>query len=312
MWADKHKPIKLDDIAMDESLRIRLHKFVNNMIIPNMIIVGNSGIGKSLILDCVARELYKDRANEYVLKLNSSLDKNVKKIQETLDSFCNRLIVNAVEYKKMIIINNIDNIPQKIQNILAAYIEKYKNIFFTFTCNEMEVASILQSSCVIIHLSGISDDMIINNLIKIVKNEKYKYSEDAMKHLCFLSRGDIRMSINMMQVICESLGSLTIENINKLSDIPNIITLNNIIDNCKKHHTLKTIELAVELYNDGYSCSDILSGLFDVIKMNECTMNENDKIRILTIIGGMSYYVSRKIDSKLQLIRCMIKICESD
>lgn len=309
LWIDKYKPRKLDDVVMNDEIRHRLKQFIENNTIPNLIMIGSTGIGKTSILDCVARELYKERINEYVLKLNSSLDKNMKNIQDLFDGFCNKMMLDKT-IRKMIIINDIDNIPQKIQNVISAYIEKYKNICFVFSCNDVDVIDILQSNCIIIKLYRVNDEFVENKLKQICECENCEYSDNAIKHLCFLSQYDIRIAINMMQVICESFGLLSIENIDKLSDIPNSITLNKIIENCIQKNTVESLNIGLKLLDDGYACSDILNGLFDIIKSNDCKINENEKVKLLTTIGKIRYNVSKKVDSKLQLMRCIIKMCK--
>jgi hypothetical protein len=113
-----------------------------------------------------------------------------------------------------------------------------------------------------------------------------------------------------MQVICNSFGELSSDNINKISDIPDIIILNDIIDKCINKDCESALKIIKLLDDKGYSCSDVLCGLFDIIKSCNTNIPENIKIKFLTIIAKSRYNVSRKLDSVLQLERCIIKLCE--
>lgn len=313
MWADKYNPVHLKDVIVDSNIRRKLNGFVKNKNIPNLIVTGITGIGKSVLLNCLAHDFYGNEFSMYVYQMNSSLEKNIKQLQEIIEMFCKKKLVENQVKKKMFIIDDIDNIPNKIQSIIALMIEKYPNIYFTFTCNNStDIIEMIQSRCVILHLQRPTKEQLMTHLKLICKREKHKYSNEALERICFISQGDIRLAINNLQVICDGFDEISLENLEKICDTPNIVLLRNIIDMCIGKKKIDALLTVTQLCEDGYYCSDILGGMFDILKSSECTIPDNIKIPFLTIIGKMRYLVSKKIDGILQLERCIIKLCNVD
>lgn len=300
----------IKDVLIDQNLRRKLNGFVNNKIVPNLIMSGVAGIGKSTIVDCIAHDVYEKEYSTYVYKLNSSLEKNIKLLQELLENFCKRKLSETQTKKKMFIIDDMDNIPNKLQSVIALMIEKYPNISFAFTCNNStDIIELIQSRCIMLYLQRPTQEQIINHLERICKHEKYPYSREALEKIYFISQGDVRLSLNQLQVICEGFNEVTLENIDNICDTPNIVVLQNIINLCIDKKITDVIAIVNELCDDGFYCSDILGGMFDILKSNDCKIADEIKIPFLTIIGKSRYLVSEKIDSNIQLNRCIIKLC---
>ena len=310
MWADRFKPLHMRDVIIDDDVRRKLNGFIQTKNIPNMIVTGITGIGKSALIDCLARDFYKDNYDTYVYKVNSSLEKNIKLLQEMLETFCKKKLDENQIQRKMFIIDDIDNIPSKLQSIIALMMEKYTNIYFTFTCsNTTDIIEIIQSRCIILHIQRPTHDQIITHLGLICKHGKYKYTNDALERIYFISQGDVRLAINNLQVICDGFGDVTLENLDKICDAPNIVRLRNLIDMCIARKYRDSIMEITQLCNEGYYCSDILGVMFDILKATDCNIPDNIKISYLKIIGKTRYLVNKKIDSFVQLERCIIKLC---
>jgi len=308
MWAIKHEPQRIDDIILDDNIKQKLCGFVRNKYVPNIIITGCQGIGKTTITKCIVKELYGDINNDLVCNVNSIVDDNIKNISEILNFFCRKKVENANK-QKIVITNDIDNMPIKIQNTIASCMEKYKQIGFIFTCNNLRINEILQSRCIIIYIQRPTDEKIVEHLKQICHSEKYSFDDDGIRKICFISQCDVRYAINLLQIICESFKHISIENINKINDMPDTVVISSILDACVKKNTVSAFKIINQLDIDGYACSDVLCGMFDVIKAVDSKIPENIKINFLNVISKSRYNVSKKLDSKLQLEKCVIKLC---
>lgn len=313
MWSDKYNPTHLRDVIMDNNVRKKLNQFMATKNIPNLIVSGITGIGKSVLLECLAHDFYGKEYGTYVYKLNSSLEKNIKLLQETLEQFCKKKVADTQLKQKMFVIDDMDNIPPKIQNIIALIIEKYPRIYFTFTCNDSSnIIEMIQTRCIILYLHRPTKEQIMTHLTLICEREKCECTVEALDRICFLAQGDIRQAVNTLQTICDEFGKVTLKNIDIVCDIPSIVVLQRILDMCMKRETEKVLNDVSNLCSDGYSCSDILGGLFDLLKDPECKIQDTFKIPYMTIIGKSRYLVSKKVDSLIQLERCVIKMCQVD
>lgn len=309
MWSQKYAPKHLKDLLLDDYTRNKLNTFIQNRNIPNFIVSGITGVGKSNMLDCLARDYYGKLFSSYVLKLNSSIDKTIKSLQETLESFCRKKLEDPNEHR-MIIIDDIDIIPEKFQRVFALVMKDFPKVYFVFSCNNTsDIIEVIQSYCLIIQVQRLSYEQIQNYLELICRHEKCPYSKEALGRVCFLSQGDIRLAINNLQILCEGFGDVSIKNVDKICPIPNVVVLKEILQWCSKKETKKALESSMKLYECGYDSSDILSGFFDLLRMPTTAIPDETKIRMLEIIGKTRYNVSRKNDNLIQLEKCIIKIC---
>lgn len=311
MWYEKYKPKCVNDMILDDTIKNKMKKYVNSKIVPNILITGTHGTGKTVLLDCLMREIYGNYKYELTYTINSSIDNNVRSFQDSLELFCKKKILAGIG-NKLIVVDDIDNINEKLQNVIASTMENYPTVSFAFSCSSISnVIESIQSRVVILKLYRQSDKTIIPYLKKICSLEKCHYDDDAIIMINFNAQCDIRAALNILQIICNGYGNVTIENINKLCDTPNPIILKNIIKLCINNEKNKLVKNINSLFQDGYNGSDILSGLFDVVKdPNYTDINDEHKMILLELIGKQRYKISKKIDTLLQLESCVLDICK--
>lgn len=307
MWANKYRPVKLEDTLLNPILKKKLINFVKTKNIPNVILSGKIGGGKSAILACIMRELYQNNIGKYAYRINSSVEKNIKLIKEQLEQFCR--MKNEDNIKRLIIVDDVDFIPEKVQLVITSMMQRYDSISFIFTCcNTGDICESIQSNCIMMHIEEPTKEEFINRMKEICILEHYKYNDDALDRIYFLSQRDLRLAINTIQSICIGFGELSIANINKICDIPNLVIVSKIIYACIKNDVKFALKETTQLFDDGYSGIDILSCMFDVLR-NSDNIEDIYKIPMMSIIGKSMYKISRKIDSSIQLNKCIVKIC---
>lgn len=329
MLSEKYCPMHIDNIILNDQIKTKIKMIISKSIVSNMIITGQSGCGKSLLADCIANDTYGKNISTYVNKLNSSLEKNIKTLHDNLEQFCRHIILDEshaamnlreidgklytknYSRKRMIVIDDIDNIPKKIQIMLALFMRKYPDIIFIFTCNEMHnVIEIIQSNCVILNIGRPTTDVLSKYLENICKKEKCQYSIEALNRICFISQCDIRYAINTLHSLIVSFGKITLENVIKICNIPSVEIIEKVLSYCIQNFVSTAISEIVQLCNDGYTGNDILTCMYDIIATSSHPMQEDLKIIMLSVIGKSLYRSSKRIDSIMQLEKCIIKICK--
>ena len=78
---------------MDSFIKIKFDKIINQKIIPNLIITGEPGTGKTSTILCLANKLFKNNIDESVLELNASDDRGLSIINNTIIPFCKRKLI---------------------------------------------------------------------------------------------------------------------------------------------------------------------------------------------------------------------------
>ena len=308
-WIEKYRPSNTNEILLDNFLLEKIYKIIENKSIPNMILTGEPGTGKTATILIIAKSIYEDNYHENVLELNASDDRGLSIINNTIIPFCQK-ITNSRE--KLIILDEADSITNKAQNLLSNIIAEYKkNCRFVFICNDStKVNESIQSKCMIINYPKLKDNFINNKIEEICKNEDLKYSNSSIEELIFVSDKDIRKAINNLECIKFTYGNLTKDNIYKLLDKPKPDFIKHILDLCLNNKFKESVIELTRLYNNGYNASDILLTFLDYLvkKDSELDLTEMKKMELYKIVSFSYIKVNEGNDSLLQLIGCLSNI----
>ena len=105
---------------------------------PNIIITGIPGIGKTTTILCIAKNLIRKYFEEGVLELNASDVRGVKTVQETIEYFCKKKLQIDENFAnhKIVLLDEADNMTKKAQQSINNLMEQYQDTTrFAFTCN---------------------------------------------------------------------------------------------------------------------------------------------------------------------------------
>jgi len=309
-WVEKYRPKTSEDILLDPFIKEKIDNIVKNKSIPNMIITGEPGTGKTSTIICLAKQIYGEKnINESVLELNASDDRGLSIINNTILPFCKKKINKNLH--KLVILDEADSITTKAQNLLSNIIAEYrKNTRFVFICNDCsQITESIQSRCMIIKYGRLSKENLFNKIKSICEIEKVEYIDDAINELLFLSDYDIRQIINNLECIYHSYKKLTIENINKIVDQPKPIYIEKILLNCINGNLFESINTIKDLYYKGYTPNDILLTFMKcLIEKKIVNLNDETILKIYEIISLSYIRVNGGNDTLLQLCGCISKI----
>ena len=87
-WVEKYRPKTSDEILLDPFIKVKIDKMLKDKSIPNLIITGEPGTGKTSTIICLAKQIYSEKYySEYVLELNASDDRGLSMINKTIYPF---------------------------------------------------------------------------------------------------------------------------------------------------------------------------------------------------------------------------------
>jgi replication-associated recombination protein RarA len=89
-WVEKYRPISSNDLILDSFIKHKINTIIESQNIPNMIITGEPGTGKSSTILFIAKNIYNDQYSEYVLELNASDDKGLPIMNNIILPFCRK------------------------------------------------------------------------------------------------------------------------------------------------------------------------------------------------------------------------------
>ena len=321
-WVEKYRPKNSEDILLEPFIKQKIEKILETKSIPNMIITGEPGTGKTSTILFLARQIYGDKYADNVLELNASDDRGLSIINNTIYPFCKKKTrylnnKNSEKYPdhKLVILDEADSITPKAQNLLSNIINEFrKNTRIVFICNDCtQIIESIQSRCLIIKYPRINSDNLYQKIEYICQKENVQYTPNGINTLLFVSDQDIRQSINNLECIYYSFGKLEEDTIYKLIDKPKPYYISEIIKNCYLGDYVKTINIVKSLYNKGYTPNDILLTFMKYLfesneKDNLIELKEENKLKIYEIISLSYIRVNGGIDTLLQLCGCISKI----
>jgi replication factor C subunit 2/4 len=301
---EKYRPQRLDDIIGNTNQIIFFKKFIESGNIPNLLLNGEPGGGKTSAVIALAKEYLGDLFADYCMDLNASDERGIDVVRSKIKIFSQRK--SCCNKFKIIILDESDNMTNPAQLALKRIMDQYDDTTrFFFTCNSIEnIISSIQSKCKIMYFGRIEQNDIINRLDEICKFENLKIEKDALMGIIELSSNkmDVREMLNKIELIKANYGEeqITKQNIYYLCDKPSPIIIREFIEEYSKKNLYKCIELINKLKNDGYQSSDICITLNNEI-MNSTSFTEEQKRRLMMIIGEYNLLFLEGNDSYLMI-----------
>jgi DNA polymerase III delta prime subunit len=151
LWVEKYRPKTIEDCILPENIKKTFRDFLNKGEIPNLLLSGPPGIGKTTVAKALCNELGVD---SYVIN-GSDEGRFLDTVRNTAKNFASTVSLTTSDKHKVIIIDEADNTTHDVQLLLRANIESfYKNCRFIFTCNyKNKIIEPLHSRCSVIEFS---------------------------------------------------------------------------------------------------------------------------------------------------------------
>ena len=151
IWVEKYRPKTIDECILPESIKKTFMDFLNKGEIPNMLLSGPPGIGKTT----VAKALCKELGADYYVVNGSDEGRFLDTVRNNAKNFASTVSLTSESKHKIIIIDEADNTTSDVQLLLRASIEEFSgNCRFIFTCNyKNKIIEPLHSRCAVIDFS---------------------------------------------------------------------------------------------------------------------------------------------------------------
>lgn len=288
-WIEKYRPSNIDDIIGQSEIINCLKKLIENESLPHFLFYGNPGTGKTSTILALSRIIYGNKFNFMVLKLDASDDRGINTVRDQIKGFAERenLFNSGV---KLIILDEADSMTYDAQFALRRIIEKYSDTTrFCLICNfENKIIPAIKSRCANFRFNKISKDNYVNYLEKICNIEKIKYNNSGLETIYFLSNGDLRKGINLLQSISMNINFKNIKKIKildeklcyKLAGYPSKKDIDKIINVLinKNINFIDSLTKIEKYFDDAINVSIFINLIFREIFLKHRNITNFDKI----------------------------------
>ncbi|MEM3453318.1 MAG: replication factor C small subunit, partial [Candidatus Hadarchaeum sp.] len=200
IWVEKYRPKKLDEIVGQEEIVTRLKSFVEKKSLPNLLFAGPAGTGKTTAALCIARELFGDGWRQNMLELNASDERGIDTIRTKVKDYARTRPIGDFPYK-IILLDESDALTADAQNALRRTMEMFtQTTRFILDCNySSRIIEPIQSRCAVFRFRRLTEKDIEQMFKRIAKEEKLTIAPEAVQAIAYLSEGDLRKAINILQ-----------------------------------------------------------------------------------------------------------------
>lgn len=201
LWVEKYRPNSIADTILPSELQSTFATFVQQRFVPNLLLTGKPGVGKTT----VAKAMLKELDCSYIV-INGSLHGNIDTLRNDIQNFASSM--SLMGGRKYVILDEADHLnPNSTQPALRNFMEEYsKNCGFILTCNfKNKILDALQSRCSVIDFSFRKDQLpklaksMFERICFILDQEGVKYDSRPVMELVAKYFPDNRRIINELQ-----------------------------------------------------------------------------------------------------------------
>ena len=148
LWVEQYRPKKIDDCILPDNLKKPFQGFVEQGEIPNLLLLGSAGVGKTT----VAKALCEEIGASYIVINGSDEGRFIDTVRNRVKTFASTVSLVGGAPHKVVIIDEADNTTHDVQLSLRAFVEEFhSNCRFIFTCNfQNKIIEPLHSRCTVV------------------------------------------------------------------------------------------------------------------------------------------------------------------
>ena len=203
IWVEKYRPKTIEECILPENIKKTFRDFLKTGEIPNMLLAGPPGVGKTTVAKALCNELGVDF---YVIN-GSDEGRFLDTVRNNAKNFASTVSLSSEAKHKVIIIDEADNTGNDVQLLLRAFIEEFaNNCRFIFTCNyKNKILEPLHSRCSVIEfgIKGKEKQQIASQFFKrlndILEKEKVETDKKVLAELINKHFPDWRRVLNECQ-----------------------------------------------------------------------------------------------------------------
>ena len=302
IWVEKYRPTTIDECILPKGIKKTFQDFVERGEIPNMLLSGPPGIGKTTVAKALCHQLGSD----YYVINGSDEGRFLDTVRNSAKNFASTVSLTSDSKHKVIIIDEADNTTSDVQLLLRASIEEFsKNCRFIFTCNyKNKIIDPLHSRCSVIDFNVSKKDkpaiaaQFFSRINQILETEKVEADKKVLAELINKHFPDWRRVLNECQRYAVS-GKIDSGILAAFSDV----AVNDLIKNLKQKNFAEVRKWVVT--NMDNDTSVLLRRIYD--SLYDSLVNSSIPAAVL-IIAKYQFQIAFVADQEINLLAALTEI----
>lgn len=300
IWVEKYRPKTIADTILPENLKKTFQQFVDQKNVPNLILSGPAGIGKTT----VAKAMLEELGCNYIV-VNGSLDRNIDTLRVTIQQFASSM--SLVDGRKYVILDEADYLnANSTQPALRNFMEEYaSNCGFILTCNyKNKIIPPLHSRCSVVDFKITSEDkkdiltQFFKRAVQILKTEGVPFDKNVVVEFIKKYHPDWRRIINELQRYAAT-GAIDSGILTSFQEI----SIKQLITDMKDKNITNVRKWAAENANNDQAV--IFRRLYDTAHEYFTPVGV---AQLILIVGKFQYYAAFVADPEINIANCLAEI----
>lgn len=305
LWVEKYRPATVSECILPDNLKQTFQQFVDQGNIPNLILTGGPGVGKTTVAKAMCNQLGCD-----YLVINGSLNGNIDVLRNDIQQFASS--VSLMGGRKYVILDEADYLnAQSTQPALRNFMEEFaKTCGFILTCNYKDkIISPLHSRCSIVDFSHSKEDksamgaQFFKRVCSVLDQEDVQYNKEVVAHFVADTYPDFRRTLNDLQRYSANGGIDT-----GVMALSKDLSIKSLIGFMKEQ---KFNDLRKWVAKTNYSTADIVRKFYE--QANEY-YEERDTAKMILILADYQHKAAFVADEEVNLVAMLTEImieCQS-
>lgn len=300
IWTEKYRPKTLAEVVGQKHVTERLESYVRSNSMPHLLFTGPAGTGKTTCSLALAKEFFGENWRGNFIELNSSDERGIDVVRGKIKEFARTAPIGA-DFK-IIFLDEADALTNDAQAALRRTMEKYSGICrFILSCNySSKIIEPIQSRCAVMRFRPLTSEDIKGFLQKIVASEKVDIDDDALNGLIFIAQGDMRRSVNSLQVAASLGRKVDLDLVYQTAGMANPDAVKKMMESALDGNFMQArSQLDDLMITNGLSGQDVIkqihSSIFDL------TVSDYDKVKMIDKCGEVEFRIVEGSNSRIQL-----------
>jgi DNA polymerase III delta prime subunit len=302
LWVEKYRPKTIEDCILPDNIKKTFQDFLNKGEVPNLLLAGPAGCGKTTVAKALCKELGVD---VYVIN-GSDEGRFLDTVRNTAKNFASTVSLSSTAKHKVIIIDEADNTTNDVQLLLRAFTEEFSgNCRFIFTCNfKNKIIEPLHSRCAVVEfgIGGKQKPAIAAQFFKriqeIMDKESVEYEPKVLVELINKHFPDWRRVLNECQRY-SSGGKIDAGILAHFSDV----AVNELVKNLKEKNFPEVRKWVVS--NMDNDTTVLMRRIYDACY----TSLENNSVpAAVLVLAKYQYQAAFVADQEINMLACLTEL----